>query len=151
MHSPACFPVRLPVQRVRLVLAAVLLALLPVALAGCDEGPASTGGDEPAGPNPISVDPLDADRLVGAHYYPWYGDPDKELWTRRAVADPVLGTYDSRTDSVINRHIKWAAEHGIRWFSVSWWGPQGGEDAAFNGYTTPSSRTTSWSLSTPTR
>jgi len=107
------------------------LVLLALGLAGCDgsTGPIEDGSngaveDENDQPDPISVDPLSTDRLVGAHYYPWYeayqGHQD---WTEDAVSNPLLGEYSSTTDSVINRHVKWAREHGIRWFSMSWWGP----------------------------
>ena len=73
-------------------------------------------------PESWDVDPLEHDKLIGSHYYPWYdGTPDD--WN--SVGTPVIGNskngYNSRNKEVINQHIKWAVEHGINWFSMSWW------------------------------
>lgn len=69
-----------------------------------------------------TVDQLEHDKLIEAHYYPWYGPhgstPDN--WLKLVPGEPVLGEYDSTNEDVINKHIKWALEHGINWFSISW-------------------------------
>lgn len=76
-------------------------------------------GSDPGGPAG-STDVAAGDRLVGAHYYPWYG-PDNH-WSNGYTGTPVLGEYDSRDPQVIDRHVDWASPHGIDWFNVSWWG-----------------------------
>ena len=68
-------------------------------------------------------------RLVGAHYYPWYethaGHQD---WVEQTPSEPVLGEYASENDEVITQHLQWSLEHGISWWSISWWGPESSED-----------------------
>lgn len=66
----------------------------------------------------MEVNPLIHDKLIGAHYYPWYHGGSN--WTADTPAHPTLGDYNSGSSEVINQHIKWAVEHGINWFSVSW-------------------------------
>jgi hypothetical protein len=71
------------------------------------------------------------DRLVGTHYYPWYEmHGGHQNWTAKCVADPVLGEYAADDPAVIDQHLAWCLEHGIRWLSVSWWGPWSGTDRA---------------------
>nr|WP_254283073.1 glycoside hydrolase family 99-like domain-containing protein [Halomicroarcula limicola] len=67
-----------------------------------------------------SPPPEETDRLVGTHYYPWYGE-DTIGWD---VSDstPLLGTYSSDESAVISQHIQWLALYGINWLSASWWG-----------------------------
>ena len=92
-------------------------------LSGC-QGPSSE----------TVVDPVETDRLVGAHYYPWYEmHAGHNNWTDRAVSTPVLGEYAATDRSVVEQHVKWSIEHGIRWWSVSWWGPDSGTDRALKG------------------
>jgi hypothetical protein len=80
---------------------------------------------------PIFVDPIETDRLVGAHYYPWYEMHQGHTnWTDRIVAEPVLGEYQANSERVVDQHLKWCLEHGVRWLSVSWWGPGSGSDRA---------------------
>lgn len=75
------------------------------------------------------VAPLSHDKLIGAHYYPWYEtNPAFDPWAQKTPKTPVLGEYDSSNENVINQHIKWALEHGINWFNVSWWGINSPED-----------------------
>jgi len=88
---------------------------------------------------PISIDPIETTRLVGAHYYPWYEMHSGHTnWTSRTVSTPVLGEYNSDTQSVVDQHIKWSVEHGIQWWSVSWWGPESGSDRALKSALLPS-------------
>jgi hypothetical protein len=77
---------------------------------------------------PIHVDPVETDRLVGAHYYPWYETRGHSNWTDRIVSEPVLGEYAGSDPAVVDQHLKWCLEHGIRWLSLSWWGPDTGTD-----------------------
>ena len=72
---------------------------------------------------PIHIDSLDSDRLIGAHYYPWYGDPRRAGWPEESPSEPVLGEYSVEDPEVIDQHLKWCLEAGIEWLSVSWWGP----------------------------
>lgn len=103
------------------------IVFLGIGSVGCDGPTGSVKEGEPSdtsSTDPLSVDPISTDRLVGAHYYPWYkAHPGHLDWTDDAIADPVLGEYASESERVINQHVKWAREHGIRWFSMSWWGP----------------------------
>lgn len=82
------------------------------------------------------VDILEHDRLIGAHYYPWYwGDsgfggrdhatdhPDS--WLSATPGEPVLGAYDSRDEDVVNQHMRWSLEHGINWWIITGGGPRG--------------------------
>ncbi len=77
-----------------------------------------------------SIDPVDPDHLVGAHYYPWYGIPGGayERWTDESPSEPLLGEYDATDREVIEQHVQWCLEHGIRWLSCSWWGENRQED-----------------------
>lgn len=100
---------------------------------------------------------MKTEKLVMAFYYAWYGtpdgphgkwvhwnhpimarggilgyhDPDKIIDGRRDIASaeyPLLGPYDSLDTSVLETHIKWAREHGLDCFIVSWWGRERSED-----------------------
>ena len=62
--------------------------------------------------------------LVGAYFYPWYGDPNDigQHWGQ-SVGHPSLGTnYNSSDPDVICRQINLASGHGVDFFAVSWWG-----------------------------
>lgn len=91
-------------------------------IGGCSSQ--SDGADAPTSPTARDVDAIAHEQLIGAHYYHWYNR--EENWTKWTATPPVLGNYDSRDEVVINQHIKWALEHGINWFSISWWGPDTG-------------------------
>jgi ABC-type amino acid transport substrate-binding protein len=80
---------------------------------------------------PTDVDAMATDRLVGAHYYPWYEmHGGHQNWTDRTPIDPVLGEYAADDPAVIRQHLDWCLNHGIRWLSVTWWGPNSGSDDA---------------------
>lgn len=87
------------------------------AIVDSTEGPSS----EQIAVTNFTVDPIKTNRLVGAHYTLWWGKDDD--WADRYAYTPELGSYDSGDRQVANQHIKWALEHGIRWFSISWAGP----------------------------
>lgn len=76
---------------------------------------------EPTVPEP---EPIETDRLVGAHYYTWYTPTVGPAgWTDDTVSTPVLGEYSSRDPAVVDQHVAWCLDHGIEWLSMSWWGP----------------------------
>ena len=82
---------------------------------------------------PLSVTRLPGDRLVGAHYYPWYEMHDgHENWTDDCVATPILGEYTATDRRVIDHHLTWCLEHGIEWLSVGWWGEGWGSERALS-------------------
>jgi hypothetical protein len=59
---------------------------------------------------------------VGAYYYLWY---DEAQWKEyRYVHMPHLGLYDSSRPEVISQHIEWAKRYNIKFFLVSWDGPE---------------------------
>lgn len=62
-----------------------------------------------------------SDRLIGAHYYTWYGPANH--WSNGYTGEPTLGEYDSQDSTVIMQHVDWAATSGIDWFNTTWWGP----------------------------
>lgn len=87
-------------------------------------------------------------RLVFAHYFLWFGTPEKSgdwgnwKWNGpgvrhnpskirdgrhdiAAVDYPALGPYDSSDSRTIRRHIRWAKQGGIDFFTVDWYGPAG--------------------------
>jgi hypothetical protein len=74
-------------------------------------------------PPPI---PVNMDMLIGAYYYPWYDT--NYHWSEGYSGHPVLGEYSSRDPYVADLHIKWAVDHGISFFAVSWWGDNSWED-----------------------
>lgn len=82
-------------------------------------------------PKQWEVDPLEQDKLVGAHYYPWYWGEDgyaqfkEQPWPDHSPYTPELGAYDSRDPEVVNQHIKWALENGVNWFVLNSGGPRG--------------------------
>lgn len=62
---------------------------------------------------------------VGALYYIWWGllPDERDMWKHGHSLSPILGEYSSDDPNVAERHIKWATEHGINLFEVSWSGP----------------------------
>ncbi len=87
---------------------------------------------EPSATTTPSTAPSGNPLLVGAYYYPWYGS-DGRHWREGYRGIPQLGEYDSTDESVIDRHITWASEHGLDFFAVSWWGRDSYEDRAARG------------------
>ncbi|MFB6176448.1 MAG: glycoside hydrolase family 99-like domain-containing protein, partial [Halobaculum sp.] len=73
--------------------------------------------------------------MIGAHYYGWYG-PDNH-WSNGYTGTPVLGEYDSKDREVVNRHVEWASQHGIDWFSATWWGPNSYSGRALRNHIAP--------------
>lgn len=81
--------------------------------------------EETETPDQWDVDPVEQDKLVGAHYYPWYwgedgyGKNEDRPWLDHSPYTPELGQYDSRDTDVVNQHIKWAVENGVNWFLLN--------------------------------
>jgi len=67
--------------------------------------------------------PVDSDYEIGAFYFP--GFPSMAKWEpvlRHAPARrPVLGWYDEGNPECVDWQIKWAVEHGIKFFLVDWY------------------------------
>jgi glycoprotein endo-alpha-1,2-mannosidase len=96
---------------------------------GTDTGGA--GDADTSGPTTTTSGPAEPERLVGAHYYPWYDlNGSQENWAEYVVSDPVLGEYAADDPAVIDQHLTWCLKHGIRWLSASWWGPGSNTDDA---------------------
>ncbi|MDO8137051.1 MAG: hypothetical protein Q6354_05370 [Candidatus Brocadiales bacterium] len=62
---------------------------------------------------------------VGALYYLWWGllPGEKNTWVQGYSLSPLLGEYSSRDRGVAEEHLRWATQHGINLFEVSWAGP----------------------------
>ena len=73
---------------------------------------------------------------VGAFYYPWYFNPERDSkwvhWDQihhipplDIASDfyPVLGAYSSNDPEVIAQHFSWLREAGVGVVISSWWGP----------------------------
>jgi hypothetical protein len=67
--------------------------------------------------------PVDADCLIGAYYFPVMLDWEHYGWGVRRVdyLHPLLGYYDEALPEVADWHIKWAVEHGVRFFAYDWY------------------------------
>ncbi len=93
------------------------------------------------GPAPLEGTALPLEKMVWAFYYPWYGTPQGPTgyWLHwdpnnhyASTDTPLLGYYDSLSDSVVHRQMKWARKHGIEAFISSWWGIHSFEDNALD-------------------
>jgi len=65
---------------------------------------------------------------VGAFYFPgWPTAPKWEPIKRVApIRKPVLGWYDEANPECADWQIKWAVEHGVKFFMVDWYWDRGG-------------------------
>ncbi len=62
--------------------------------------------------------------LVGAYYYVWFPENWKLGTTGQRTdppIEPALGEYSSLDSVTAEQHIRWATEHGIDFFVLSWW------------------------------
>lgn len=91
------------------------------------------------GPVSLEGNPLFMPKKVCAFYYPWYGNPwgPTGYWRHwdpdnnyASTDTPILGYYDSLSDTIVTQHVQWAKEYGIDVFISSWWGIGSFEDAA---------------------
>lgn len=81
-------------------------------------------GTEPG--RAVTMQERNGERLVGTHYYPWWGKPTH--WENGYFGDPILGEYSSRDSDTIQQHIDWLTNYDISWLSLSWWGIDSWED-----------------------
>lgn len=83
--------------------------------------PAVTAQNSPYVPPPV---PVSSNYDVGVYYFPGWSlyshwDPIRNFPDRT----PVLGYYAEGDPQVLDWQIKWAVEHGVRFFAVDWyWG-----------------------------
>lgn len=77
-----------------------------------------------------------SDRLVGVHYYGWWGRGGH--WDGGYRGTPTLGEYDSRDPGVIDQHLSWLQNFGINWLNLSWWGRDSWSDGTFQNHLLPS-------------
>jgi hypothetical protein len=65
---------------------------------------------------------------IGAYYYPgWWAASRWDPIRRFPERTPVLGFYKEGDPRVVDWHIKYAVEHGIRFFAVDWYWRDGKE------------------------
>ena len=107
------------------LVATTLMGLLPLALtARAEEAPEPVPAVNVPGADPSAP-------VVGAYYYPWYGDgwSPSRRWNRamrlrlEPPQEPKLGRYHSRDPEVVADHIAQSTRGGIGFWAVSWWGP----------------------------
>lgn len=146
-HGPAPGAIRPRGRVAARVLAAGLLLVALLALAGCG-GSRGRGGSAPdrAGePNP---------RVI-AFYYPWYGTPERDgeyrHWAHAQMGEvprrvqypggrdigadfyPAGGCYSANDPAVLRRQMAQLAEAGVGALCASWWGEGSFEDLALAG------------------
>ena len=76
---------------------------------------------------------------VGAHYYPWYGQPCHAIlgggeWSSGYTNKPRLGTYDVRDPRVIVQHVDWAGQAGLDFLMFNWTGRETWDDISVRDY-----------------
>jgi hypothetical protein len=59
---------------------------------------------------------------IGAYYYVWWGIPFNNHWNEDIKGTPRLGYYNSSDPEVADQHVRFAMNHGIDFFAVSWMG-----------------------------
>ncbi|AHG05266.1 hypothetical protein HALDL1_09485 [Halobacterium sp. DL1] len=79
--------------------------------------------------------PVGDDRLVGVHYYGWWGNGDH--WDAGYPGKPTLGEYDAQDPAVIEQHLEWCRQFGVNWLSLSWWGPDSYSNETFVDHVLP--------------
>lgn len=72
--------------------------------------------------------PVESDYEIGAFYFPGWSTPERWAPIRRNAPQrkPVLGYYDEANPECVDWQIKWAVEHGIKFFMVDWYWSAGG-------------------------
>lgn len=67
--------------------------------------------------------PAETRYLIGSYYYPGFGTDYqwRQLEQTAPEAKPVLGYYDEGNPECVDWQIKWAVEHGIRFFLIDWY------------------------------
>jgi hypothetical protein len=86
------------------------------------------------GPTPEPEPELEI--LLGAHYYLWFPSRFEDGRYLRASLrppqTPLLGEYSSISRSVVEWHIRWAAQYGVDFFSLDWWPSSPDHNARFD-------------------
>jgi len=72
--------------------------------------------------------PVESDYEIGALYFPGWDNMAKWDPIRRVGPErkPVLGWYDEGNPECVDWQIKWAVEHGMKFFLVDWYWSAGG-------------------------
>lgn len=78
--------------------------------------------------------PINDNMNVGAFYYPWYSSTTH--WIDGYSGNPSLGEYESRDSEIIQQHLRWAVNHGIDFFMISWFGIDSFEDETLKNHFT---------------
>ncbi|MHC4442123.1 MAG: glycoside hydrolase family 99-like domain-containing protein [Planctomycetota bacterium] len=68
--------------------------------------------------------PVTSDYLIGAHYFPGWKQGTHWGWQKiepYPERKPLLGYYDEGNPQVADWEIKWALEHGIKYFVYCWY------------------------------
>jgi hypothetical protein len=87
--------------------------------------------------------PAKTEYLVGAHYFPGWKQGTHYGWSKVVPfpdRTPLLGYYDEGSPEVADWEIKWALEHGIRYFVYCWYrgtgnkGKPAGEQPSYLGH-----------------
>ncbi|MFQ6097586.1 MAG: glycoside hydrolase family 99-like domain-containing protein, partial [Armatimonadota bacterium] len=67
--------------------------------------------------------PVESDYEIGAYYFPGWNSMARWEPIRRSAPErkPVLGWYDEANPECADWQIKWAVEHGIKFFMVDWY------------------------------
>lgn len=67
--------------------------------------------------------PVESDYEIGAFYFPGWSTSERWAPIRRNAPQrkPVLGYYDESNPECVDWQIKWAVEHGIKFFMVDWY------------------------------
>ena len=68
-------------------------------------------------------EPAQTDYTIGSFYYPGFGTDRQWRQLERSApwAKPVLGYYDEGLTECVDWQIKWAVEHGVKFFLVDWY------------------------------
>ncbi len=80
--------------------------------------------------------------MVGAYYYPWYGNNGFHggRYLREFLEPaqlPTLGEYNDRDARIIEQHFEWSEYAGINLWVSSWWGPNRTEDVTLRNNVMP--------------
>lgn len=72
--------------------------------------------------------PVESDYEIGAFYFPGWDSMARWDPIHRSAPErkPVLGWYDEGNPECVDWQIKWAVEHGIKFFLVDWYWSAGG-------------------------
>ena len=104
--------------------AMAVLSASPLAATAGEKGDGKMGKARKAAYVPAPR-PAKTDYLIGAHYFPGWKEGTHYGWGKiepYPERTPLLGYYDEGSPEVADWEIKWALEHGIRFFLYCWYG-----------------------------